>query len=232
MKQAEHRPDKSAGFSLLELLIAMTITLVVLTLASTLLAASFRVSSRENARTDALADTRRALLAISREIAGAGYRLPNSAGMPTNGVAASSNATSVRVLTNTDAGTPNAVSSSNEDVLYQLTTDSAGNRFIIRHDVNGPAATRTGVVANRIDALNIRYFDRQVTYTTAAPCNINVTTAGVTDSTDITRSRFVVLSVCANLPQLGTPGASGYQPPTRIQLTSNVTLRNADLDNY
>jgi prepilin-type N-terminal cleavage/methylation domain-containing protein len=226
------KAGRSAGFSLLELLIALAITLVVLTLASTLLAASFRVSSRENARTDALADTRRALTTMSREIANAGYRLPSAAAIPTNGIAATSNATSIRVLTNNAAGTPDALTSPNEDVIFQLATDAAGNRFIVRHDVNGPAATRTSVVANRIDAFNVRYFDRQVTYTTAAPCNINVTTAGVTDSTDITRSRFVVLSVCTNLPQVGTPNSPGFQPAGRVQLTSNVTLRNSDLGNY
>lgn len=232
MEIAKLKASPTAGFSLLELLIATAITLVILTLASTLLAASFRISTRENARTDALADTRRALRTMSREIAAAGYRLPLSASIPANGIAASSNATSIRVLANIDAGTPNAVASANEDVIYQLTTDAAGNRFIVRHDVNGPAATKTGIIANRIDALNIRYFDRQVTYTTAAPCNINVTTAGVTDSADITKSKFVVISVCTNLPQVGTPNTQGYQPATRVQLTSNVTLRNADLINY
>ena len=232
MTGANFKAGRDAGFSLIELLIAMGITLVVLTLAGTLLASSVRISARENARTDALADTRRALNAMSREIASAGYRLPAAAGIPFNGIAASSGATTIRLVSNTDAGTPRAVSSPNEDIIYELATDAAGNRFIVRHDVNGPAATRTSVVANRIDALNVRYFDQRVAYTTAAPCNVNVTTAGAADSADITRAKFVVLSVCTQLPQIGTPGSPGYQPPTRVQLTSNVALRNADLINY
>jgi prepilin-type N-terminal cleavage/methylation domain-containing protein len=225
-------PGPHSGFSLLELIIAMAISLVVLTLACTLVAASFGISTRENARTEALADTRRAMTTMSREISSAGYKLPTSAGIPSNGIAAGSNATSIRLLSNTDASTPNAVSSRSEDVIYQLAANGAGGSLIVRHDVNGPAATRTSAVANPIDGLNIRYFDRQVRYTTAAPCNINVATPGVTDSADVTKAKFVVLSVCTNLPRVGSPGSPGYQPATRVQLTSNVTLRNADLINY
>jgi prepilin-type N-terminal cleavage/methylation domain-containing protein len=44
----------TAGFSLLELLIAMVITMALMTAASTLLANALRVRSRENQKSDAL----------------------------------------------------------------------------------------------------------------------------------------------------------------------------------
>ncbi len=50
-----------AGFSLIELMFAMAITLIVLGMASALLGRSFNVRTRENLRTDALADVQRAL---------------------------------------------------------------------------------------------------------------------------------------------------------------------------
>ena len=82
----------SGGFSLLELLIAMVITMALMTAASTLLANALRVRSRENQKSDALADTQRALNIMSREVANAGFNL-NSNGI----VAADSGANALRI---------------------------------------------------------------------------------------------------------------------------------------
>ena len=60
--------SNKSGFSLLELLIAMVITMALMTAASTLLANALRVRSRENQKSDALADTQRALNVMSREL--------------------------------------------------------------------------------------------------------------------------------------------------------------------
>src|ERR1041385_3438273 len=65
----------SSGFSLLELLIAMVITIALMTAASTLLAQALRVRSRENQKSDALADVQRALNIMSREIANTGFNM-------------------------------------------------------------------------------------------------------------------------------------------------------------
>ena len=68
------------GFSLIELVIAMTITLTVMGIATTLIARSLKVRARENRRTDALADAQRGLNLMTREISNAGFR------MKTNGI--------------------------------------------------------------------------------------------------------------------------------------------------
>ena len=70
------RSKNQAGFSLLEVLIAMGITITIMALATTLLAASFRVRSREDRKSDAVADVQRALNIMTREIANAGLKLP------------------------------------------------------------------------------------------------------------------------------------------------------------
>ena len=57
------------GFSLIELIIAMTVTIVIAGIASSLLAQSFRLRAREDIRSDAVADAQRALNIVSREIA-------------------------------------------------------------------------------------------------------------------------------------------------------------------
>src|SRR4030095_16906671 len=72
---SSNKQATSGGFSLIELLIAMAITMALMTAATTLLAQALRVRSRENQKSDALADTQRALNIISREIANSGFNL-------------------------------------------------------------------------------------------------------------------------------------------------------------
>src|SRR5829696_6456362 len=70
-----NKQASSGGFSILELVIAMVITMVLMTAASTLLANALRVRSRENQKSDALADTQRAINIMSREIANSGFNM-------------------------------------------------------------------------------------------------------------------------------------------------------------
>ncbi|MFL6231090.1 MAG: PilW family protein, partial [Pyrinomonadaceae bacterium] len=171
MKQQEqNRRGGEAGFSLLELIIAMGLTVLVMGLASTLIGSAVNIRSREDRRSDGIADVRRALNTMTREIGNAGYEMPAS--LAGNGlVDANSNSTQVRVLSNadynsTDAGaTPTSVTSADEDVLYQWVNDAAtGQSYILRYDVNNFVGGTT-VLANRIDSFIIRYYDRRVTYT-------------------------------------------------------------------
>src|SRR5262247_2594538 len=85
----------TSGFSLLELIIAMAITMTLMTAATTLLASALRIRSRENQKSDALADTQRALNIMSREIADSGFNL-NGNGI----VVADSNANRLRIRSN------------------------------------------------------------------------------------------------------------------------------------
>ena len=40
-------------------------------------------------------------------------------------------------------------------------------------------------------------------------------------------AKFVVIAVGVTLPEVGTQGADGYQPPSQVQLTSDIVLRNS-----
>ena len=219
--------NTSGGFSLLELLIAMVITMALMTAASTLLANALRVRSRENQKSDALADTQRALNIMSREIANAGFNMTG------NGiVAADSGLNELRVRSNLNRydydplvsdDSRNNVVDSGEDITYFL--NSADNTmYLARHDKFGTGST---VLANRIDGMKIHYFDQKVTYTAPSGGSdiTNVSAAEVSPAS----AKYIVIAISVTLDAVGEPGSPGYQPPYSVLLCSDVTLRNKDL---
>lgn len=213
-----------SGFSIFELMIAMSISLILLGLASVLLSSSFTVRGRENQKSSALADAQRALNGMTREIANSGFGLSNNGIVP-----AESGSTAIRVRANLNAFdgemTSNRVSDSDEDVLYKLFTDSTQS-YVERIDIN--SGSRTTVLANRVDALVIRYYADKVDYTSS---NCDISTAA-TEVTDRRNARYIVITACVQLPAVGRPNSPGYQPPSSVQLISDVNLRNANLNSY
>ncbi|HEY4423333.1 MAG TPA: prepilin-type N-terminal cleavage/methylation domain-containing protein [Pyrinomonadaceae bacterium] len=220
----------SSGFSILELLIAMVITMALMTAATTLLANALRVRSRENQKSDALADTQRALNIMSREIANAGFNMTN------NGiVAADSGLNKIRVRSNlnkydydvsvTDDSRKN-VQDSGEDITYFI--NSADNTmYLARHDKYGTGST---VLANRIDGMNIHYFDQKVTYV-APPAGSDITGASAAEVSPAS-AKYIVIAISVTLDAVGSPNTAGYQPPYSVLLCSDVTLRNTGLWGY
>jgi len=215
-----------AGFTLAELLIAVAVSLVLMAVTSTLLAGSFNTRTREDQRTAALADAQRALNIMSREIANSGF------GLTDNGiVAADSNAGTIRIRANLNAfdseTSSGTVSDADEDVRYAL-QQGGGQSYVLRLDVNTGA--QTTVFANRVDSLVIRYFADKVSYT-PAECDVALP-AGVAEVAQKADAKYLVMSVCVTLPAVGRPGSPGYQMPSRVQLTSDVTIRNRSLAQY
>lgn len=230
MRKRNIKNSGAAGFSLIELLIAMVITLTVMGIATTLIARSLRMQARENRRTEALADSQRALNLMSREIANAGFR------MKTNGIVwqDSNNDKSIRVVANLNkytGETDNGVTEAGEDVKFFLADNT---QYLVRHDANTTGALKTTVLANRISSLWIYYYTGRVNYTTG-DCDAPITEpAGVNhlSGANIANADYVVLAVCVDLPEEGTPGSPGYQPATRTLLVTDVALRNATIDAY
>ena len=229
MNSSNHK-NTSGGFSLLELLIAMGITLAMMTAAATLLANALRVRSRENQKSDALADTQRALNIMSREIANAGFNMTG------NGiVGADSGLHEIRIRSNlnrydydpsvTDASRA-AVQDTGEDITYFI--NSADNTmYLARHDKYGTGST---VLANRVDSLNIHYFDQKVTYT-APPGGQDITDKSAAEVLPA-KAKYIVIAVSVTLDAVGTPNSPGFQPAYSVLLCSDVTLRNSDLWSY
>jgi prepilin-type N-terminal cleavage/methylation domain-containing protein len=224
MNKSDNKSSTQSGFSLLELVIGMAITLVIITIASTLLASSFAIRGRENQKSSAIADTQRAFNIMSREIANAGY------GLSTNGiVAGDSGLTQIRVRSDLDLS--GATSADGEDLKYMFVNDANGS-FIVRMNLQ-PSQT-TGLMANRIDGLAIYYYDRRVTYTIGDGVITDVRNSAGSAQAQVTPdlAKYIVLVLKVSLPAVGTPGSPGYQPPSATQLVSTVTLRNANLMTY
>lgn len=158
-RESEARTSQQSGFSLLELLIAMTVTLAVMVAASTLLATSLRTRARENVRSNALASVQRALSIMSREISNSGY------GLADNGiVTADSSATSIRTRANLDNNSN--LNGIDEDVRFVLQATTPNNE-IVRYD-NSTAASQRSVVATNITGFTIKYLDLAGTEVSAA----------------------------------------------------------------
>ncbi len=251
MRRRKQSAGDAAGFSLLELIIAMTVTLVVMGIASTLLARGFNVRKREDQRSDALADAQRALNIMAHEIANAGFNLTTNGIVDSDSqVDANGNGT-IRVRANlnkysykNDAGAiysqaarnnigdPAAVAGEDagEDVKF-FVTPAANTTYLVRYDLYALNLAQSTVVANRIDSLRIQYYDEKVTYTTGtceAPINNVKNIAGAAkNQVAPSAARYVVIAVCVKLEASGRPNSPGYQPESRVLLATDVALRNS-----
>ena len=217
--------NSQSGFSLIELVIAMSVTIVIATIASTLVAQSFRMRAREDARSDAIADAQRALNIVSREIANSGFGLVDNGIVPGD-----TGPGSIRFRANLNAYTVDEagiavegagfVQDRDEDVKYTMYNDDAANRhYLVRYDaILGKVDQREGttVLANRLDNFQLQYFDSSNTELDVVANPLAVATAWK-----------VRVTVGVILPAEGQPNSPGYQPQSTIDLVSDVVLRNA-----
>lgn len=198
MKKVKNTKNK--GFSLIELIIAMAITLILMGLASSLFAGALGTRNRESRRADALTSARAALSAISREIGNSGY------GMTTNGIVTSdSSAQKIRFranLSNEDYSTDSV----GEDVTYffDSTTQS-----IVRYDPNNTPST--SVIVNRISNVSFSYFD--YVGSSSTPTTVTTPTAN---------TGRVRITVTVKLEDV-----IGQPKNQTVTFTSDVTLRNS-----
>ena len=230
---SQRTKKSSGGFSLLELIIAMAITITLMTAATTLLASALRTRSRENQKSDALADTQRALNIMTREIADAGFNLNNNgivagdSGLHTLRIRSNLNKYDFSASLTAQSGIGVAGEDASEDISYY--TNLADNtKYLVRHDEYGSGST---VLANRIDNISFHYFDQKVTYTCASG-DTDISNRSVAEVASPTQAKYVVAAIAVTLDQIGKPGSPGYQPSYSVLLCSDVALRNAGLWNY
>ena len=191
---------KNQGFSLIELIIAMAITLILMGLATTLFGGALGTRSRESRRTDALTSARAALSAVSREISNSGY------GLTSNGIVlADSSNQKIHFranLFNEDYSTDSV----GEDVTYFF--DSA-TKSIVRYDPN--TTPTTSVIVNRISNVTFKYYNFTASSSTATE-----------SSTPTANTGRVEITVTVQLePVVGQPSNQ------TVTFTSDVTLRNS-----
>lgn len=195
----------AAGFSILELIIAMTIVLIVLGITGGLFSKSLTTSQRESSRTDALTAAQAALNVISREISSTGYGLMN------NGIVLSdSNQEKLHFLTNTK-NTNDAVTDAGENITYFFDPVS---QSILRHDANakGVGSPDTSIIINRISSVDFKYFD--YTGSSSTPTGPNNT-----PTLNTSRIRITIRVSLENI--------QGQASNQAVVLVSDVTLRNS-----
>ncbi len=205
MKETCENKRAAAGFSLIELLIAMTIMLVILGLVSTLFSKSFSTRQRESSRADALTAAQAALNVISREVANSGYGLIN------NGiVAVDSNSEKLHFLSNTTNSNA-AVTDPGEDITYFYDSNT---KSILRYDANGVGvgSPQTSIIINRISRVKFQYFDYSGASSTATESNPPTNNTG-----------RVRVTITINLEDV-----KGQISNQSVVLVSDITLRNSD----
>lgn len=232
--------NAESGFSLIELVIAMAITLVVLGISTTMLTRSLNVRTRANDNIDALADAERALNIMSREISQAGFNLTDNGIVAADSVTDANGNSTIRIRANLNKFNTTASTAarggigvqgedSGEDVKYFI-YPTQGTTLLARYDAYAPGGGASTVLANKLDNLHLHYFTSRTTYTTPAnACDITAPSQGEVAPN---LAQYVVIAVCVRQTAVGKPGDPGYQPATTVLLTSDVALRNANLINY
>ncbi|HEV2799417.1 MAG TPA: prepilin-type N-terminal cleavage/methylation domain-containing protein [Pyrinomonadaceae bacterium] len=224
---------RQAGFSLMELLVAMTVMIFIAGAATTLLVSAFNTRSREDQRSEAISDARRALNIITREVANSGYLLPRGLTysapggtklVPVNGLLPEdcdatgltfvANLNAQGEVTNPAAAPSNSIGDGVEDevVKFQFVQNGADS-FLVRRSVTTGDSL---VLANRIDGARFDYLNA----------------AGNDTSADLARAVSIRVTVWVTLSARGKPGTAGYQAPGQVNLSSLINLRNAHLDTY
>lgn len=199
------RPILAAdGFSLVELILSMAITLIILGVGVATFSGALGSRERESSRSDALTSAQAALNIMSREIGNAGY------GLASNGiVAADSTQKRLHFRTNTDNTGANGLNTGQpgEDVTFYY--DEA-SQSVVRFDrVNG-----TSGIINRVSDVDFVYYN----YTYNPVTNTVTITPGAA-GLDTARVEITLQVILANVQG---------QPLNRIEtVRSDVTLRNS-----
>jgi type II secretory pathway pseudopilin PulG len=196
------RSEKNVnGFSIIELIIAMTITLVLLGLVTTLFAKSLATIERENRKTEALTSAQAALSMLSREISNSGF------GLTSNGIVSSDSGQSkMHFRANIENGDL-TTNSPGEDITYYFdsSTDS-----IVRYDPNN-SPTTTAVI-NKVSKVTFLYFDYSGGSSTPTQSNTPTNNTG-----------RVRITITVQLDEI-----QGQPTNQTVEFTSDVTLRNSN----
>jgi type II secretory pathway pseudopilin PulG len=192
------------GFSLVELVLSMALTLVILGVGVATFSGALGSRERESSRTDALTSAQAALNIMSREIGNAGY------GLGSNGiVAGDSTQKRLHFRANTDNTGGNGLNTGQpgEDLTFYY--DDA-SQSVVRFDrVSG-----TSGIINRVSDVDFIYYN--YTYN---PVTNTVTVVAGPAGPDTGRVEITLQVILANVQG---------QPLNRIEtVRSDVTLRNS-----
>ena len=196
------RIQKTAAFTLIELMVALTIGMIVMASVATTFTSQTRTYSAQEQINQMEQNARGALDIMSREIKMAGY---NPASGTVTGVASYTSTTLTIQADLTGNGTISTSSSDNEQIAYAY--DST-NMKITRQVGSGTAET----LAENIDSLTFTYY--QASGTTLA-----------TSASEIRRVNIAISAKTAK-PDPGYPTNYGYRT---VDLSATITPINLGL---
>jgi type II secretory pathway pseudopilin PulG len=186
------------GFSLIELIVSMLLTLIILGIAVATFSSALSSRSRESSKTDAITSTQAALNIISREVSNSGY------GLMTNGIV-TGDSTNERLHFRTNTGNGDGVTSGpGEDVTFYFDDESDS---VVRYDATTGA---TAGVINRVSYVNFIYY------------NYNSVTGAVEPGNASAETGRVRITLTVELSDV-----TGQPTGQRVLVTSDVTLRNS-----
>jgi prepilin-type N-terminal cleavage/methylation domain-containing protein len=202
-----------AGFTLIELVISMVLSLVILGVGVGVFSGALRGREYQSARTDAIVSAQAAINIMSREIGNAGYGLLN------NGIVlADSNTDRLHFRTNVD-NADFVTDDPNEDVTFFCDGCSANGGSVVRYDayddplIPGTAGRTSGII-NSVSNVQFQYWDyNDITHAVTGPF-----TAPTLNTGRVTITLIVVISGVQGQP-------SG--DAANVTVTSDVTLRNS-----
>lgn len=199
--------DHDGGFTLIELILSLLLTLVILGVAVTVFSSALSTRSRESSRTDAITSAQAALNIMTREIGNAGYGLDNNGlgwytGTPP---AWQSDCTTQRLRFRTNVNNNDGTTAApGEDVTYYLDGTGA-NQSVVRHDNN---TGETSGIINRISNVSFAYTNY---------VNVGTTPIGPSPTTG-----KITITLTVNLPDV-----VGQPAGRTVTVQSDVTLRNS-----
>jgi Tfp pilus assembly protein PilW len=192
-----------SGFSLVELIIAMALSILILGVGVATFSGALNTRSRQTSETDAITSAQAALNIMSREIGNSGY------GLNTNGlVLADCDGKHLHFRANTtNAGGSAATDSAGEDVMFYYDSVS---QSVVRYD---KVAGTSGVI-NRVSNVDFIYY--------------NYTFNTVTGQVDVVAGSPALNTARVNIKLTVLLANVTRQPSNRtITLSSDVTLRNS-----
>jgi len=205
----ENRHVHAAGFSLVELLMSLALSLLILGVAVATFSGALGTRDRETSRTDAITSAEAALNIMSREIGNSGY------GLTGNGIVAAdstSNQMHIRANINNTGANGTSTAQPGEDLtFYCETCNGSTTGSVVRYDAN--AGVNSGII-NRVSNVSFTYWNyvydpvADVTTATAGPAGPN--------TGRVTITLTVILADVRG------------QPTNQVEtLTTDVTLRNS-----
>jgi len=197
------RSNDDRGYSLVELIVAMLLSLIILGGAVVIFSKALGTWERESDRVDAITSAQAALSVMSREIGNAGFGLDSDNGL----ILADCGAKRLRYRTNV-VNSDGVTSSPAEDVTYLY---DSGSQSVVRFDrnANGGAGVTSGII-NRVSDVDFVFHN----YASDGSFTSGTTASATTGR--VTINLYIML-----------PDAPG-QPPGRVErVASDVTLRNS-----